>query len=92
MHLLSFFSSFFSSEELIDPEKKGIEKRHGRIFISDVCHVVSDLHMRLDDLEEGGLCGNSIGTTKRGNKPSEVCYTYICIGDIFSRELFDRKI
>lgn len=89
VHVPSFF------EELIDLEHKGLENVRERIFISDRCHVVSDLHIRVDGLEELELCGNSIGTTKRGIGP---CYSTkaarsgIRIGDIFSKELFDRKI
>jgi adenylosuccinate synthase len=79
----------------MDLEKKGLENVRKRIFISDRCHVVSDLHMRVDGLEEWELCSNSIGTTKRGIGP---CYSTkaarsgIRIGDIFLKELFDRKI
>lgn len=89
MHVPSFF------EELLDLEQKGLEKVRERIFISDRCHVVSDLHMRVDGLEEQELSGNNLGTTKRGIGP---CYSTkasrsgIRISDIFSKELFDRKI
>jgi len=86
-------SSFF--EELIDLEKKGLENVRERIFISDRCHVVLDLHARVDGLEEQELKGNSIGTTKRGIGP---CYSTkaarsgIRVGDVFSKELFNRKV
>ncbi len=89
VHVPSFF------EELIDLEKKGLENVRERIFISDRCHVVLDLHTRVDGLEEQELKGNSIGTTKRGIGP---CYSTkaarsgIRVGDVFSKELFDRKI
>jgi adenylosuccinate synthase len=89
VHVPSFF------EELSDLEKKGLENVRERIFISDRCHVVFDLHMRVDNLEERELGGSSIGTTKRGIGP---CYSTkaarsgVRIGDIFSKELFDRKI
>jgi adenylosuccinate synthase len=63
VHVPNFF------EELIDLEKKGLENVCERIFISDTCHVVTDLHMRVDGLEEWELSGNSIGTTKRGIGP-----------------------
>ncbi|PSS22964.1 hypothetical protein M430DRAFT_97645 [Amorphotheca resinae ATCC 22711] len=89
VHVPSFF------EELLDLEKKGLENVRERIFISDRCHVVFDLHMRVDSLEERELGGSSIGTTKRGIGP---CYSTkaarsgVRIGDIFSKELFDRKL
>ena len=77
VHVPSFF------EELLDLEQKGLEKVRERIFISDRCHVVSE------------LSGNNLGTTKRGIGP---CYSTkasrsgIRISDIFTKELFDRKI
>ena len=58
-------------EELMNLEKKGLENVRDRIFISDRCHVVCDLHIRVDGLEEQELRGNMIGTTKRGIGP---CY------------------
>lgn len=89
VHVPSFF------EELLDLEQKGLENVRERIFISDRCHVVSDLHIRVDGLEEQELSGNSLGTTKRGIGP---CYSTkasrsgIRISDIFTKEVFDRKI
>jgi len=85
--------SFF--EELIDLEKKGLENVRERTFIYDRCHIVLDLHTRVDGLEEQELKGNTIGTTKRGIRP---CYSTkaarsgIRVGDVFSKELFDRKV
>lgn len=89
MHVPSFF------DELMDLEKNGLQNVRGRIFISDRCHVVCDLHIKVDGLEEQELCGNMIGTTRRG---IGACYSTkaarsgIRISDIFSKELFDRKI
>lgn len=66
-----------------------------RIFISDRCHVVCDLHIMVDGLEEQELSGNMLGTTRRGIGPcyaTKAARSGIRISDIFSKELFDHKI
>jgi adenylosuccinate synthase len=53
------------------------------------------VHALVDGLEEVELGGNSIGTTKRGIGPSystKAARSGIRVGDIFHKELFDRKI
>jgi adenylosuccinate synthase len=89
VHVPSFF------EELDDLAKNGLENVRERIFISDRCHVVCDLHIKVDGLEEQELRGNLIGTTKRGIGPcyaTKAARSGIRISDVFSKELFDRKI
>ena len=55
MHVSSFFS------ELEALEQKGIDA-HERLFVSDRCHITSDLHKLLDGLEEEELGQNAVGT------------------------------
>lgn len=53
------------------------------------------MHALVDGLEEVELGGNSIGTTKRGIGPTystKAARSGIRVGDIFHKELFDRKI
>lgn len=89
VHVPSFF------DELKELEEKGLENVRERVFISDRCHIVLDLHTLVDGLEEQELGGNSIGTTKRGIGPTystKAARSGIRIVDIFTKELFDRKV
>jgi len=89
VHVPSFF------DELKELEEKGLQNVRERVFISDRCHIVLDLHTLVDGLEEQELGGNSIGTTKRGIGPTystKASRSGIRIVDVFSKELFDRKI
>ncbi|KAG9229489.1 Adenylosuccinate synthetase [Amylocarpus encephaloides] len=89
VHIPSFF------KELAELEEKGLEKPRERIFISDRAHLSLNVHALVDGLEEVELGGNSIGTTKRGIGPSystKAARSGIRVGDIFHKELFDRKI
>ena len=57
--------------------------------------TTGSVHALVDGLEEVELGGNSIGTTKRGIGPSystKAARSGIRVGDIFHKELFDRKI
>ena len=79
MHIPSFF------QELKNLKEKGVNTKD-RIFISDRAHVVFDLHLLIDRLEEkrlkegvkgqklvnGKQGGNEIGTTLKGIGP---CYS-----------------
>ncbi|BFZ61864.1 Adenylosuccinate synthase [Saitoella coloradoensis] len=59
--------AFFAELEAI--EKKGLDSTN-RIFVSDRCHVVFDLHQKVDALREAELGGKSIGTTHKGIGPA----------------------
>ena len=59
VHIPSFF------EELRALQEVGV-KTENRIFISDRAHVVLDLHLQVDGLEEKELGQEFIGTTKKG--------------------------
>jgi len=63
VHIDSFF------KEIQAVEKLGVNTQ-GRIFISDRCHVVLDLHQSIDGLEEVELGKGSIGTTRKGIGPT----------------------
>ena len=89
VHVPSFF------DELKELEEKGLERVRERVFISDRCHIVLDLHTLVDGLEELELKGNSIGTTKRGIGPTystKAARSGVRIVDVFNKELFDRKV
>lgn len=59
VHVPTFF------EELQKLVAKGLAHAPERILISDRCHIITDLHVRVDGLEEQELGGRNIGTTKR---------------------------
>ncbi|EHK99802.1 putative Adenylosuccinate synthetase [Glarea lozoyensis 74030] len=83
------------AQELAELEAQGLEKPRERIFISDRAHLSLNVHALVDGLEEVELGGNSIGTTKRGIGPTystKAARSGIRVGDIFHKELFDRKI
>ena len=89
VHVPSFFN------ELKELEEQGLPNVRERIFISDRCHIVLDLHTLVDGLEEQELGGKSIGTTKRGIGPSystKATRSGVRIGDVFDKERFDGKI
>jgi len=89
VHIPSFF------KELTELEEQGLEKPRERIFISDRAHLSLNVHALVDGLEEIELGGNSIGTTKRGIGPTystKAARSGLRVGDIFHKELFDRKI
>jgi len=88
-HIPTFFS------ELKELEEKGLNAVHERIIVSDRVHVLLDMHMTVDGLEEQELGDAAIGTTKRGIGP---CYqtsrarTGIKLTDIFYPEIFEKKV
>ncbi|KXS20690.1 Adenylosuccinate synthetase [Gonapodya prolifera JEL478] len=65
LHLPSFF------EEVKKTESKGVSCAN-RLFVSDRCHLVFDLHQIVDGLKEGELASHKqeIGTTKKGIGPA----------------------
>jgi adenylosuccinate synthase len=89
VHVPSFF------KELAELEEKGLENVKERILISDRAQCCLDLHVLVDGLEEVELKGNSIGTTRKGIGPSyatKAARSGIRVGEVFNKELFDRKI
>ncbi|CAG8973891.1 hypothetical protein HYALB_00003669 [Hymenoscyphus albidus] len=89
VHVPSFF------KELAELEEQGLVKPRERLFLSDRAHLSLNVHALVDGLEEVELGGNSIGTTKRGIGPTystKAARSGIRVGDIFHKELFDRKI
>ncbi|KAJ1948997.1 Adenylosuccinate synthase [Linderina macrospora] len=63
LHLPGFFG------ELEELEEKGLNC-DGRLFVSDRCHLVFDLHQIVDGLKEVELGRGSIGTTRKGIGPT----------------------
>ncbi|KAJ3340354.1 hypothetical protein HDU93_007079 [Gonapodya sp. JEL0774] len=65
LHLPSFFA------EVETTEGKGVSCKN-RLFVSDRCHLVFDLHQIIDGLKEGELASHKqeIGTTKKGIGPA----------------------
>ena len=87
VHVPSFF------EELEDLQKKGLNTTD-RIFLSDRCHLVFDVHQICDGLKEAELGGKSIGTTKKGIGPaysSKSSRSGIRIHHLFDWEEFERR-
>ncbi|KAK7751389.1 Adenylosuccinate synthase [Diatrype stigma] len=89
VHVPTFF------QELQNLVKKGLKHAPERILISDRCHIITDLHVRVDGLEEQELGGRNIGTTKRGVGPtytSMAARNGITISEMFNEETFERKL
>ncbi|PQE04928.1 adenylosuccinate synthetase protein [Rutstroemia sp. NJR-2017a BBW] len=66
-----------------------------RLLISDRCHVVLDLHQKLDGLEEAELGGGKIGTTGKGIGPcysTKMARSGVRIADIFREDFFEEKV
>lgn len=53
--------------------KQGIPDVEGRVRISESAHIVFDLHLLVDELEEQARGRYVIGTTKRGIGPTYAC-------------------
>ena len=87
VHVPSFF------DELETLQKKGLNT-DDRIFVSDRCHLVFDVHQICDGLKEAELGGNSIGTTKKGIGPaysSKASRSGIRVHHLFIWEEFERR-
>jgi adenylosuccinate synthase len=85
--------SFF--KELQELEDKGLKDVRDNILVSDRCHIVLDLHVAVDGLEEVELGARQIGTTRRGIGPTYACKharNGIRLAEIFDPELFERKL
>jgi Adenylosuccinate synthetase len=63
VHLPSFF------QEVEELQNKGLNT-DDRIYMSDRCHLIFDVHQICDGLNEAELGSKSIGTTKKGIGPS----------------------
>ena len=87
VHIPSFF------EELAALEKQGLDTTD-RIFLSDRCHLVFDVHQICDGLKEAELGGKSLGTTKKGIGPaysSKASRSGIRVHHLFDWEEFERR-
>ncbi|KAK7420620.1 Adenylosuccinate synthase [Neonectria magnoliae] len=85
--------SFF--KELQELEDKGLKGVRDKILVSDRCHIVLDLHVAVDGLEEVELGARQIGTTRRGIGPTYSCKharNGIRLAEMFNPELFERKL
>ncbi|KAL7921734.1 Adenylosuccinate synthetase [Trichoderma austrokoningii] len=85
--------SFF--KELQELEDKGLKGVREKILVSDRCHIVLDLQVAVDGLEEIELGERQIGTTRRGIGPTYACKharNGIRLAEIFNPELFERKL
>ncbi|VUZ49419.1 unnamed protein product [Hymenolepis diminuta] len=59
--------------EIDDLTKQGIPDVEGRVRISESAHIVFDLHLLVDELEEQARGRYVIGTTRRGIGPTYAC-------------------
>ncbi|KFA60003.1 hypothetical protein S40285_08553, partial [Stachybotrys chlorohalonatus IBT 40285] len=88
-----YVPSFF--KELKDLDDKGLLNVHERILVSDRCHIVTDLHVAVDGLEEHELGARQVGTTRKGIGPTYACKharSGIRLADVFNPELFEFKL
>ncbi|KAL0095295.1 putative ADE12-adenylosuccinate synthetase [Phycomyces blakesleeanus] len=87
VHLPAFF------EELEKLQKKGLNCDK-RLFVSDRCHLVFDLHQTVDGLKELELGRGSIGTTRKGIGPaysSKASRSGLRIHHLYNFEDFSTK-
>jgi adenylosuccinate synthase len=82
--------------ELKSLDSNGVDYK-GRIFISDRAHIVLDLHMKVDGLNEEELATNKeqIGTTRKGIGPSyceKMNRSGIRVDDLRNMKLFRDKL
>ena len=87
VHVPTFF------QELQNLVEKGLKHAPERILLSDRCHIITDLHICVDSLEEKELGSQNIGTTKRGIGPtysSMASRNGITISEMFSEEVFEK--
>ncbi|KAM0173152.1 hypothetical protein ACHAPF_006907 [Botrytis cinerea] len=77
------------------PVPAGKKPPRERLLISDRCHVVLDLHQKLDGLEEAELGGGKIGTTGKGIGPcysTKMARSGVRVADIFRESYFEEKV
>lgn len=87
-------------------ERKGVQGIRERLYISERCHVVLDLHQRVDGIEEselnrtgangtGHAGGKKIGTTGKGIGPTystKASRSGLRIAELFRDELLETKV
>ncbi|KAF9767821.1 hypothetical protein IL306_014949 [Fusarium sp. DS 682] len=88
-HVPSFF------KELDELEAKGLPSVHDRILVSDRVHIILQMHIAVDGLEERELGDNKIGTTGRGIGPTyskAAAREGVRLVDVFNPEVFEKKL
>ena len=68
---------------------------HGRLFISDRCHLIMPYHREVEKAEETLLGENRIGTTNRGIGPAyedKVARRGVRVGDMGCPEIFRKRL
>jgi len=90
VHIQTFFN------ELKSLDSHGVDYK-GRIFISDRAHIVLDLHMKVDGMNEEELASSKeqIGTTRKGIGPAyceKMNRSGIRIDDLRNMKLFRDKL
>ena len=79
--------------EIDDLTKKGISA-DGRVFVSDLAHMVLPYHKSLDNASENAMGAKKIGTTGRGIGPAyadKATRSGIRTGDLVKWEVFTAK-
>ncbi|PVU96617.1 hypothetical protein BB559_002313 [Furculomyces boomerangus] len=88
VHLESLF------EELDDISKKGLDYEN-RIFVSDRCQIVFNLHQFADGFNEQELGRGSIGTTKKGIGPAystKAIRSGIRVHHLYNEKEFEERL
>ncbi|KAF4972379.1 hypothetical protein FSARC_1038 [Fusarium sarcochroum] len=88
-HVPSFF------KELQALEEKGLPSVHDRILVSDRVHIILQMHIAVDGLEEKELGDKKIGTTGRGIGPTyalAAARSGVRMTDVFNENLFEQKL
>ncbi|KAF4987350.1 hypothetical protein FGRMN_10411 [Fusarium graminum] len=87
-HVPSFF------KELDELKAKGLPSVHERIYVSDRVHIILQMHIAVDGLEEKELGDKKIGTTGRGIGPTyskAAAREGVRLTDVFNFPLFEEK-
>ncbi|KAF4343180.1 adenylosuccinate synthetase [Fusarium beomiforme] len=83
-HVPSFF------KELEELEAKGLPSVHDRILVSDRVHIILQMHIAVDGLEERELGDNKIGIGPTYSKAA--AREGVRLVDVFNPEVFEKKL
>ena len=85
-------AALFEEIEMLNSKGISIE---GRLFVSELTHLIFPYHSKLDEAKEKSLGSSKIGTTKRGIGPAymdKTARTGIRVVDLFDEKRFRTKL
>ncbi|UDG81065.1 Adenylosuccinate synthetase [Candidatus Hartigia pinicola] len=81
-------------KEMKELENRGVSVR-GRLYISELCPLILNYHVALDNAREKARGTKAIGTTGRGIGPAyedKVARRGLRVGDLFNKKTFSQKL